>query len=154
MSSCYSVLLNIGLMSPTFTVCGYFNEKNLKWHVFSGIFKYLFYIPGTHYAEQSEGPYGELSPLMNEWMGWWNAAHSFCSEILPPILTKNSPTSPKNVCNRAAESNWLITQCCQHILETIGGTWLQQGRMAKQPPSLMMVCAALFCMAASYTKSV
>lgn len=46
---------------------------------------HLCYTPTTHYAEQSKGPYGELSPLMNEWMDRWNAAHSFLSDILPPF---------------------------------------------------------------------
>lgn len=32
---------------------------------------HLFYTPATHYAEQPEGPYGELSPPMNEWMNEW-----------------------------------------------------------------------------------
>lgn len=46
--------------------------------------------PSPHYVEQSEGPYGQLSALMNEWMERWNAAHSFLSDILPPKHTLNS----------------------------------------------------------------
>lgn len=81
---------------------------------------HLFYTPATHYAEQPEGPYGELSPpmneWMNEWMGRWNAARGFLSDILTPIHTLSSAIIYRH--------NMSVVLCSLTHRKYAGGNWL------------------------------
>ena len=130
--------------------------NNLKWMLLNtslqhsqgvgelaGIQLHLFYNPSTHYAEQPEGPYGELSPpmneWMNEWMGRWNATRGFLSDILTPVHTLSSAIIYRH--------NMSVVLCSLTHRKYAGDNWLplvDYFSQSKFPPAFI-ICMLLFC---------